>query len=437
MPIPIKHLFGEDNNPLIHKVPDEKDVSEMSKGWPNLPVKLEDFPNIDPPEPESEEHKKDLRILKAYFFRPINSEKFLELSDEKPFQLLKKYVNDNNLDVDLEKLDRLNEELASLVCNLKFKYNRPRPREYMERHHSDFPYNKIKPNKTPSYPSGHTVHAFFNACMISHLFPSHEMRLRTLAEMIAQSRIDLGKHYPSDISFGRYIGEYVAKCVKDRLDKELNINENNVKVGNGKNPRRYLVKCARKHNQKNLGTTYTDELCEFLIRSNQIERYTVDINDAYDASKNYMNGLPIKYCTNNKYIRSHLNALDKALCLSPIDSPKKVLEVHGALGDDVLERGSCGVFRDFKHFARSTGYPYSEPNDIINDVSNWSQSKDEPFQRHIVYECIHPFSDGNGRSGRIILAADLNFDIAQLNDLIGNNYINALVEYQIESGDIK
>ena len=141
-------------------------------------------------------------------------------------------------------------------------------------------------------------------------------------------------------------------------------------------------------------------------------------------------GLPVKYCTNNKYIRSHLDALDEALRVLPIDSPKKVQEVHGALGDDVLERGHCGVFRDFKHYARSTGYPYTDPNDIVNDVNDWSQSKDEPFQRHIVYECIHPFSDGNGRSGRIIMASDLNFDFYKLNDLIGDNYINSIVEYQ-------
>lgn len=437
MPIPISHLFEEENDPLIHRLPNDKDIREMSKGWPNLPVKLEDFPNVDPPEPESKRHKEDLSILKSYFFRPVNSEKFLEISDEKPFQLFKRYVNDNGLDIDLEKLDSLNEELASLVCNLKFKYNRPRPRNYMERHHSDFPYERIDPNKSPSYPSGHTAHAFFNACMISNLFPAHEMRLRTLAEMIAQSRIDLGKHYPTDVSFGRFIGEHVAKCVKDKLGEKMSVNENTVPVKNMNNPRKHLVQCAREHNQKNLGTTYTDELCEFLIRSNQIERYIVDIDEAYDAAKSYMNGLPVKYCTDNKYIRSHLDALDEALRVFPIDTPKKVQEVHGALGDDVLERGHCGVFRDFKHYARSTGYPYSEPNNIVNDVSSWSQSKDEPFQRHIVYECIHPFSDGNGRSGRIILAADLNFDIAQLNDLIGNNYIDALVEYQTRTGDTK
>ena len=50
--------------------------------------------------------------------------------------------------------------------------------------------------------------------------------------------------------------------------------------------------------------------------------------------------------------------------------------------------------------------------------------------RHIVYECIHPFGDGNGRSGRIILLSDLDYNLAKINDLIGHNYINKLIAYQ-------
>jgi fido (protein-threonine AMPylation protein) len=49
--------------------------------------------------------------------------------------------------------------------------------------------------------------------------------------------------------------------------------------------------------------------------------------------------------------------------------------------------------------------------------------------KHIVYEWVHPFCDGNGRSGRLILASDLgyNFDIA--NQVIDDNYIPMLREF--------
>ena len=148
-----------------------------------------------------------------------------------------------------------------------------------------------------------------------------------------------------------------------------------------------------------------------------------------------MSGIPVKYCTDNKYIRSHLDAIDEALKIDVVNTPKKVQDIHHALGDDVMERGKAGDFRDFSHFARSTGYPYSEPNHILKDVNDWCSLHADPFMRHIVYECIHPFSDGNGRSGRIILLADLDYDLAKINDQIGHNYIQKLVEYQHKNMD--
>jgi fido (protein-threonine AMPylation protein) len=116
---------------------------------------------------------------------------------------------------------------------------------------------------------------------------------------------------------------------------------------------------------------------------------------------------------------------------SPIDSVSKVINVHQALGQTVLERGESGVLRPFKHMA-GTGYQFSNPNEILVDLHHWCENTldKDALERHIIYECIHPFSDGNGRSGRLIMAADLNFDFYKLNDLIGDNYINSIVDYQ-------
>jgi len=428
VPIPISKLFSE--NYQVHRYPDEKDIEKMSKGWPNIPIELSEFPNFPYPESESQQHKKDLSAVQNYFINPINNKNFLEISNNKPFTIFRSYAGKHNLDIDLNVLDALNDELSRIVLNLKFKFNRPRPKKYMAGVHSSFPYEKITDNNSPSYPSGHSAHAFFNACIISHFNPNYEMKLRSIAELIGQSRIDLGKHYPSDVEFGRFLGEYIAKKFINNLGGKMNINETVDTVKPVHSGRKRLVNCAKRHDDKKLGTSYVDELCEFILRSNEIERYSVDVSEGYDAARNFMSGLPVKYCTENKYIRSHLDAIDASLNFNKIDTPKKVQDVHMALGIDVLERGEPGKFRDFSHFARSTGYPYSEPNHILKDVNDWCSLNAEPFMRHIVYECIHPFSDGNGRSGRIILLADLDYNLAKINDLIGHNYINKLVEYQ-------
>ena len=101
------------------------------------------------------------------------------------------------------------------------------------------------------------------------------------------------------------------------------------------------------------------------------------------------------------------------------------------MGQDVLERGSPGIFRDYDHYARTTGYQYTMPNEIPSVVLEWcSTQNSDKFERHIIYECIHPFSDGNGRSGRIILCCDMEFDFAAVNDMIGSDYIPKIVAYQ-------
>ena len=67
------------------------------------------------------------------------------------------------------------------------------------------------------------------------------------------------------------------------------------------------------------------------------------------SSKVIMRGLPVEYCTNDKYIRSHLSALETAAAVGKVDSPLKIQQIHKSLGQDVMERGVVGKFRNFEH----------------------------------------------------------------------------------------
>lgn len=429
MPISIKHLFLEEED-KIHGVPRHKDIIDMSKTWPNLDIELSEIPHVDYPEDQSDLIKKDIDLVKSCYFNPMCDESFLASSHNKPFMLFKKYVEDHDLDYDINSLDTINDDLAALVLNLKYKYNRPRPKKYMKTRDISFPYDDIKNSGTPSYPSGHSAHAFFNAIMISKEHPEHEMRLRSLAEMIGQSRIDMAVHFPSDVSFGKFVGEMCAsRC--SGFTPNLKLKENNMSRQSVRNARDKFRYAAKKHKMTEHGTSYLDELCEFIIRSNQIERYSVNHDEVERACSSFLNGLPVSYCTKDKYIRSHLDALDAASHCESIDSPDKVQYIHNALGNDVLERGECGRFRDFEHYARSTGYSYTIPEEIPGAVLDWCNTENnDKFERHIHYECIHPFSDGNGRSGRIILCCDMEYNFAAVNDMIGSDYIQKIITYQ-------
>jgi fido (protein-threonine AMPylation protein) len=100
------------------------------------------------------------------------------------------------------------------------------------------------------------------------------------------------------------------------------------------------------------------------------------------------------------------------------------------LGIEVLERGQPGQFRDFDHFSRS-GYHFSMPENVLSDLNMFCQTDyDDAFTKHVAYESIHPFCDGNGRSGRIILLKDLDYDFYSCNDLINNDYIARIIKIQ-------
>ena len=73
------------------------------------------------------------------------------------------------------------------------------------------------------------------------------------------------------------------------------------------------------------------------------------------------------------------------------------------------------------------GRKYVASEDVAEALSWWTrQDWSDPFEAHAVYEMIHPFGDGNGRSGRIILAATLDFDFSVVNNMIGEDYFSKL-----------
>jgi acid phosphatase (class A) len=58
-----------------------------------------------------------------------------------------------------------------------------------------------------SYPSGHSMASFTLATVLGAIFPAKKDDFLTRAQQIAQSRVDAGVHYPSDIAEGEVAGK--------------------------------------------------------------------------------------------------------------------------------------------------------------------------------------------------------------------------------------
>ncbi|MGQ3052541.1 MAG: phosphatase PAP2 family protein [Roseateles sp.] len=64
-----------------------------------------------------------------------------------------------------------------------------------------------------SFPSGHTLHAFAFALLLSAFYPTLAPLLWSFAVLVGLARVVLGLHFPSDVLFGAAIGTATASLV--------------------------------------------------------------------------------------------------------------------------------------------------------------------------------------------------------------------------------
>ena len=258
--------------------------------------------------------------------------------------------------------------------------------------------------------------------ILSSVYPEIRQDFEMMAELIGQSRLENGVHYPSDVSAGKMIGQMLGDLyVKNPNKKEYRFDR--LKKSDFRNFANFLIKKFDSHE------TGIQDLANYLHLSNIKENYQVPYAECVNASKKIFSGYPLDYITDSMRLKSVIAPLVYSHKISDIDSPFKIVALHNQMFPNSLERGIPGEFRNFQHQSPS-GHAYVDKDDIYFELLHFCEiRKNDPFLRHAYFEHVHPFSDGNGRIGRVILCKDMNYDFKSVNNLIGEDYIDKLNLY--------
>ena len=203
--------------------------------------------------------------------------------------------------------------------------------------------------------------------------------------------------------------------------------------------------------QKNMnlpGNLYHKTQIEFAYNTNHIEGSTITPDETASI---YDTGTIL--ATNNKVIvlkdatetKNHftlfkymLDTIDEPLTEELIKKFHYILK-EGTLTDNEKEWFNIGEYKKLKNYVGNitTTLPKNVPNDMkkLLDIYNKINKKslEDIIDFHVKFEKIHPFQDGNGRIGRIIMFREcLCNDIMPfyIEDRNKDYYIRGIKKYQ-------
>lgn len=183
-----------------------------------------DFQTIlgPPPAPDSRWDHADEQLVAAY--QDVDEARFesAKLDEEQLYSRFEKAfghpINSGSTPKLVALLDRALLDVDATAAAAKKQYQRPRPYQRMQLHrvcnNGDAPVPEEHPMHGASYPSGHSVHGWTVAMILSRIAPDRAQALMDRAEEYEESRLVCGMHFPTDIE----AGHVVAAAVVSRLD---------------------------------------------------------------------------------------------------------------------------------------------------------------------------------------------------------------------------
>ncbi|MBT4376911.1 Fic family protein [archaeon] len=248
---------------------------------------------------------------------------------------------------------------------------------------------------------------------------------------IAKNKQEIKKSYRKINLFleGEY---YKNKIKKLKLKKDIYLNESLIEIEACKLHYEKEFKKLNKLDQKEIINNFS---VEFAYNTTSLEGNTITLEEAkkfFEEGKTPANRelREIYDLRNTQKVFSWLIDEKKEI------TNKLIIEIHKKLLKDIDERIGYRIndIRVFKsHFKASPGIYVSTDMEILLKWYDENKKKLHPFALasifHHKFEKIHPFSDGNGRTGRMLMNYILiksNYPPSVIYKKTRNEYLDAL-----------
>jgi len=192
-------------------------LNYLADGKPNATSLL-----TPPPLPGSAEQAADMAEVRAVY-HAASSNDIAAAYSEKKFSVFNfapavgAFFQSNNLPKTTIFFEHVQKDATAVTDNAKDFYKRPRP--YV----TDPSLANGKLEKSFSYPSGHSTESMVLALVLADLLPDKQDAIIAGARNIGWHRVEIARHYPTDIYAGRVFAQAIVRQMKksDEFQKDF------------------------------------------------------------------------------------------------------------------------------------------------------------------------------------------------------------------------
>ena len=122
-----------------------------------------------------------------------------------------------NIEYPKELVNDLIEASAGIILDLKYHYNRPRPKQLAKEYGMNIGGIELESMNTPSYPSGHSTQGTIIAKILQTKLSINTDAFLQAGKRISYSRNIARAHFPTDSKLGEELGSQMYQYLKERI----------------------------------------------------------------------------------------------------------------------------------------------------------------------------------------------------------------------------